>query len=388
MARLKVKLSRNLRRAILQGQPWVYKEACVPPAEAVDMAQLAQVSDNKGELAWAIYDPHAPLSLRILSTEKFPPHKDFLEARFAQALRLRQHLKAANTNAYRLFNGEGDLLPGLVCDVYGSTAVLQFDGRGPKEFWDRESIGQWLLKNLDCTSVIEKNRRNADRTIEHVAGEMLPGNEVVVQENGVKFKVNLEKGQKTGFFLDQRENRQYVRNISAGKSVLNLFSYTGGFSIYAGLGQARRVASLDISQGAIDSAIENWALNELPPAKHEGLCLDVFEYLRGEPEPWDHILVDPPSMSHSEQQKSLAITKYIEIFAAAARRVKEGGELSLSSCSSHVSFEDFFHIIDESLSQSRRRGQIVRISGQGPDHPFPHACREMRYLKFVHLILN
>ncbi|RYG59197.1 class I SAM-dependent rRNA methyltransferase, partial [bacterium] len=198
----------------------------------------------------------------------------------------------------------------------------------------------------------------------------------------------LEKGQKTGFFLDQRENRNYVRSGSKGKSVLNLFSYSGGFSVYAGLGGARRVASLDVSKGAIQLAEENWAMNGLDPANHVGLCVDVFEYLRGDTEMWDHIIVDPPSMSHSESQRDLAKQKYIEVFAEAAKRVTPQGELSMSSCSSHVSFNDFFEIIEEALSIARRRGQILRVSGQGPDHPFPHACQELRYLKYVHVALD
>lgn len=386
MARLKIKLSRNLRRSILRGHPWVYKEAIVSPGK-VDQAQLCQVLDNKGELAWAIYDPHGPLSLRILSLEKTPPLQLFLEKQFARALALRKNIISPQTTAYRLFNGEGDLLPGLVCDMYGETAVLQFDGQGPSEFWDAQMVAEWLMANAGCTSVIEKTRRNSDRTTELILGKPVDS-EVVVKENDVNFKVNLEKGQKTGFFLDQRDNRNYIRSVSSGKSVLNLFSYTGGFSVYAGLGGAKKVASLDVSKGAISLAEENWKLNGLEPSLHQGLCVDVFEYLNGDPEEWDHIIVDPPSMSHSEDQRDLAKSKYIDLFAAAAKRVCKKGELSMSSCSSHVSFDDFFEIIDEALSQARRRGQILRVSGQGADHPFPHACHELRYLKFVHVALD
>lgn len=387
MARLKIKLSRNLRRTILQGHPWVYKDAVVNPG-TIDRAQIGQVIDSKGEhLAWAIYDPHSPLSLRILSTQDAPPNATFFEKRFERANNLRHSVRSEATNAYRLFNGEGDLLPGLICDVYNKIAVVQFDGQGPTEFWDKNLITQWLLKNTECTSVVEKTRRSPTRSTELIGGVEYE-NEVTIKENGVLFKVNIEKGQKTGFFLDQRENRDHVRRSSAGKSVLNLFSYTGGFSVYAGLGNARKVASLDVSKGAIESSEANWVLNGLDPQKHVGLCVDVFEYLNGEPEMWDHILVDPPSMSHSEDQNAVAKAKYIELFAAAAKRVAKGGELSLSSCSSHITHEDFFEITNECLSQARRKGQILRVGGQGPDHPFPHACHEFRYLKFIHLILD
>lgn len=388
MARLKIKLARNLRRSILRGHPWVYRDAVASFPANVDRAQLCQVSDSKGELGWAIFDPVGALTLRMLSTEKTPPNQVYFEMRFAQAYALRNAIRSGQTDCFRLFNGEGDLLPGLICDVYGTVAVIQLDGQGPSEFWDRELISRWLLANTVCKTVVEKTRRGtSDRAIIHLAGESCKM-DTVIRENGVLFKVNPEKGQKTGFFLDQRDNRDYVRQISEGKSVLNLFSYTGGFSIYAGLGKAKRVASLDVSRGAIETAEENWALNGLDPSKHEGLCVDVFEYLKDAGETWDHIIVDPPSMSHSEEQKQSAKMKYVEIFAAAAKRVHVQGQLSLSSCSSHITFEDFFEIIEESLSQARRRGRILRVSGQGSDHPFPHVSHEFRYLKFVHLALD
>ena len=387
MARLKIKLTRNLRREILRGHPWIYREAIAAPPK-LDRAQLAQVSDAKGELGWAIYDPHGPLALRMLNLTSAPPTEKSLTENFARARALRSGVNTQATNCYRLFNGEGDLLPGLVCDVYDQTAVVQFDGRGPAEFWDRDLIAAWLLENVPCTTVIEKARRSgSERSVIPLAGQAGPV-EVLVREHDALFQVNLEKGQKTGFFLDQRDNRHYVRSLSAGKSTLNLFSYTGGFSINAGLGGSTRVASLDVSRGAIDMAIANWKLNGLDPARHEGLCVDVFEYLNGAGEGWDHIIVDPPSMSHSEDQRQLAKTKYVEVFAAAAKRVNARGHLSLSSCSSHVSFDDFFEIITQSLSAVRRRGRILRVSGQGPDHPFPHSASELRYLKFVHLALD
>ena len=385
MAKLRVKLNRNLRRSIMRGHPWVYREAALLPS-GIERAQLCQVID-KDELAWAIFDPHAPLCLRILSTEKSPPTTALFHKRFSRAFELRLQVRSEATDSFRLFNGEGDLLPGLICDVYGKIAVLQFDGRGPAEFWDKEMIADWLLANSGCESIIEKTRRQTDRTIEPLAGKPSPS-EVIIKENGVRFHVNLEKGQKTGFFLDQRDNRQYIRQMNGGNSLLNLFSYSGGFSVYAGLGGARRVASLDISKGAIEMAEQNWALNSLESGQHQGLCVDVFDYLTQEKERWDHIVVDPPSMSHSEDQKQVAKTKYIQLFAAAAARVLPRGQLSLSSCSSHISFDDFFEIINEALSNCRRKGQILRVSGQGPDHPFPHACPELRYLKFVHLALD
>lgn len=392
MAKLQIHLSRNLRRTVLRGHPWIYKDAIANAPANITRAQQCQVLDGKNEhLAWAYYDPHSPLRLRILSLEKKPPTPELFDSRFQLALLLRKAVISENTDCFRLFNGEGDLLPGLICDVYKNIAVLQFDGQGANEFWDKPRIAEWLLREKVCLTVVEKLRRHTEGGILHLGGETISPdtqNEIIATEHGVKFKVNLEKGQKTGFFLDQRENRKYIQSISKGMSVLNLFSYSGGFSVYAGLGGAKKVASLDIAEGAIELAKQNWALNGLDPALHTGLCVDVFEYINTTEDVWDHIIVDPPSMGHSEEHKDRAKMKYIELFSVVAKKIKTNGQLSVSSCSSHVSFEDFFEIINESLSIAKKRGRILRVSGQGPDHVFPHSCHELRYLKFVHLVLS
>ncbi len=387
MSKLQVHLNRNLRRSVLRGHPWIYREAVASPP-TVDKAQLCQVFDSKKEfLAWAIFDPHGPLCLRVLSFERKPPDFDLYRSRLLEAWAIRRLIAHEHTTCFRLINGEGDLLPGLVCDVYGGVAVVQFDGQGPGEFWDRETIATWLIEAKVCQSVVEKFRRNNGGGIRQLAGPHA-ATIVEVRENGVKFKVDIENGQKTGFFLDQRDNRKYIQSIVRGSSVINMFSYTGGFSVYAGMGGASRVASLDIAAPAIEFSNENWLSNGLSPQVHTGICADVFDYLNGANELWDNVIVDPPSMGHSEDRKELAQTKYIELFNGAVKRVRRGGHLYLSSCSSHISFNDFFEIITESISKGNRRGRVLRVSGQGPDHPFPHAAHELRYLKFVHLVLN
>jgi 23S rRNA (cytosine1962-C5)-methyltransferase len=158
--------------------------------------------------------------------------------------------------------------------------------------------------------------------------------------------------------------------------------------MFAGRGGAKDVTSVDLAKPAIELSEKSWAHNNFSGSKHLGVAADVNEFLKSSPQMWDHVICDPPSLSHSEDQKQHAFSKYIEVFAVAAQKVNVGGELSLSSCSSHITFDDFFEIISESLSNARRVGQIVRVSGQGLDHPFPHSCPELRYLKFVHLILD
>lgn len=399
--RPKFRLTRNLRKAILQGHPWVYREAIQPLDSGTrpTRACLAQVEDSKGEIAWAIYDPHSPLALRVLSLESAPPSEknDFFERRFARAWSLRktwlktttEDSTARKTTAFRLFNGEGDGLPGLVCDIYDQTAVLQFDGRGPGEFWNRELIANYLSRELGIATVVEKVRRPSqnEAPLISILGPVV-SSPVPILENGAKFEVDIARGQKTGFFLDQRDNRLFVRDLAGGKTVLNLFSYTGGFSISAGLGGATHVTSVDLSKDAIQECNNGFARNGLNPETHTGIAADVFDFMKAGKETWDHVIVDPPSMSHSEDRKELAVQKYTELFSQAIRRVRREGEISLSSCSSHISFEDFHKITTESLSQARRKGTVLRISGQGADHPYPNACPELRYLKLFHLALD
>ncbi len=384
---LKVQLTRDLRKNILRGHPWVYREA-IKTDKTAHQACLCRVIDRKGkDVAWGLYSPQGPLALRILSTASKPPNAAFYQKRLLSAWKLREPLRSDHTNAFRLINGEGDGLPGLVCDVYNNVAVLQFDGDSCYEFWDQEFVAQWLLNQKGIQSVYCKPRRSDSRQ-GLIFGQPLPEAALQIKENGVQFVVDIVNGQKTGFFLDQRDNRAYLQTISRDKRVLNLFSYTGGFSLYAGRGGAQHVTSVDLSEPALAMADEAWLLNGLDKAKHEIIGQDVFQFIENQSDLFQIVMVDPPSMTHSEKTKGQATRSYIDLFAKAAQLVEKGHHLVLSSCSSHISFQDFFEIIDESLSKARRRGQILRVSGQGFDHPFPHACRELRYLKFVDLVLT
>ncbi len=386
-----IKLQRNLRKSLLQGHPWVYREALREPPDS-PRAGLCLIKDSQGDfIGWGLYSPEGPLSVRMLSLEKKAPTSDFFQARLRRALQLRQSLiQQGHTTCYRLVNGEGDLLPGMICDVYHRTAVMQFDGLGPHQFWDSEWLAQWLLHHTEVERVYLKPRHDLIKTkgIEPQCwGKPLDQPQVAVKENNCHFMVDIVSGQKTGFFLDQRDNRHYLQFLARGKRVLNLFSYSGGFSIYAGRGEARHVTSVDISAGALALAQHNWKLNSLPPEDHRIEVADVFEYIEQTSEQFELIICDPPSLAKSEKQKAQAQQTYTQLFAQAARRVAPGGDLILSSCSSHIDFQDFEQIVSEALSKARRRGQVLRVSGQGFDHPYPHCLPQMRYLKFYHLVL-
>jgi len=380
-----LKLSRNLRKKLKQGHPWVYKEA-LADCPKVSKACFATLKDAKGEICKGVYDPTSALAFRSLDLKS--DSKSDVKKVLKNALRLRRPLKKMGTTAYRWVAGEGDGLSGLIVDVYDGVAVVQCDGEGMESFWCGLNIGE-VLHEADPTlkSIVLKLRSRKNK-LQLVSGAPLESPVIRFTENNVLFETDLEKAQKTGFFLDQRDNRKYIESISEGKKVWNVFSYTGGFSVYAGLGGAKKVYSVDVSQGAIDQAEVNWKINSLDANLHEGVCVDAFEYLNGERLKADMMIVDPPSMTSSQTSKAKALEKYKNLFASAAKHVVPGGDLILSSCSSQISFEDFGAVASEALSQASKKGRVLRVSGQGIDHPYPHACEEMRYLKFMHLVLD
>ncbi len=385
---IKLKLTRALRKKLKQGHPWVYKDAFkLIGGDSPREPSFASMTDTKGEICKGIYDPTSRLGFRILGFT-FMSTKE-IKKELIKAYDIRKALKTLKTNAYRLIAGEGDGFAGFICDIYDSIVIFQFDGEGIQKFWLNLPIANLIL-NLDkkFKTVVLKSRENKNE-LKLLAGNALKKTTIRFKENNIFFETDLVKAQKTGFFLDQRDNREYVRNLSKGKIVWNIFSYTGGFSIYSGMGGALKVYSIDISKGAIKQAMINWEINGLPKDKHEGMCCDAFEFLKIKHKiKADLIIVDPPSMTSSKDSKELAVKKYVNLFSNAARHVKSGGDLVLSSCSSQISFQDFKKIILNALSLSNKKGKVLRISGQGLDHPYPHACEELCYLKFIHIVLD
>jgi 23S rRNA (cytosine1962-C5)-methyltransferase len=327
------------------------------------------------------------VAFRVCQPEGGRIDDDWALAQLERALQLRGPVATPDTTGYRLCNGEGDGLPGLVIDIYGSTGVLKLDGPGPEGFWDPAGIADWLRERLSLTGVVCRTR--GEEGAEVISGN--PPEEAGFLEHGLKFTSNIQKGQKTGFFLDQRENRRLVRDLAPGKSVLNLFSYTGGFSIAAGVGGATNVTSVDSAAPAVAVSDRHWTLNGLPNEKHTAVTADAFEFLQqaaGQGRRWDLVVVDPPSFAPSAKSVERARTAYVKLMSAAAAVVQPGGLLAASSCSSHISESMFLEILVSSMSQARRRGRVTTISGQPIDHPWPLVCPELRYLKFVLLELS
>jgi len=299
-------------------------------------------------------------------------------------LSLRRSLFDEATTGYRLMNGEGDAAPGLVVDIYGGTAVLKLDGAGPCGFWQAEGIAEWLSREVNL-SVVYERRKERGREGRPLAGAE-PSGPVKFLENGLKFTSDVVRGQKTGFFLDQRDNRHLIRRLAAGRSMLNLFAYTGGFSIAAGVGGAKQVTTVDLAQPAIDAAQEHWQVNGLDAGQHDAVAVDAFEFIEDATtrrRRWDIVVVDPPSFAPNQESVSKARAAYQSLIAGGARCTVPGGLLAAASCSSHIDSSMFLEICEEGISEARRRGTVLAIQGQPADHPTPLALPEFRYLKFV-----
>jgi 23S rRNA (cytosine1962-C5)-methyltransferase len=389
---IKLRLARDLVRLLKRGHPWVYADALRDHPAAPPGAQALLLDNKKGqEIARGFYDAGSKLAFRACSTEPDEVLNDaWAERRLRRALRLRQFLFDSQTTGFRLFNGEGDGLPGLICDIYGDTAVFQLDGPGPAGFWQMAGLAEWVAQALSLRRVYQRTQSRREGDSRMWLGER-PDGPIPFLENSVHFTADIVQGQKTGFFLDQRENRQTIRNVAQDRQVLNVFGYTGGFSVYAGLGGGRTVTTVDIAAPALKAADEHWRINGLAPDQHTSVRSDAFEFLAEaaqKKKTWDLVIVDPPSFAPSKEAVDKAITAYQNLIAAAVTVTAPDGLLAAASCSSHIDLPTFLNICEEAVSKARRRATLLRVNGQPPDHPSPLPLPEFRYLKFVLLRID
>ena len=292
----------------------------------------------------------------------------------------------ATTDAFRLLNGEGDFLPGVVIDRYGPVAVVLFDGAAARALLPGVVAAvKGLGGPLAITALYERNQRRQGGGGQLLYGE-LPAAELLVREHGMRFLVDIVQGQKTGLFLDQRENRQLIRRYARGLTVWNGFAYTGGFSLAAALGGASRVVTVDSAGPAIAAAQKNFALNQLDPAAHEFYADDVFVHLQQAAQrqkTYDLVIVDPPSFAPTHKALPTALGAYRELHRLALAAVAPGGLLAAASCSSHVPEAEFLATLTDAAQHARRRLRVLEIHGQPADHPTLPAFPEGRYLKFI-----
>lgn len=372
----RIELKRSAAHAIQGGHPWVFREAIAKTTGTLVEGESVHVAHDGRVLGTALADPTSPLVARMWSRDARSVDGALFFERFAAAVRLRTMFVDPNTNAYRLLNGEGDRTPGIVIDRYDTCAVVRTDGKGAHALYTKIQQPLWReLQTLGITSLVV-----AGVTVE---GE--PCTRIAVREHGMPFWVDIATGQKTGAFLDQRENRLRVRTLASGKRVLNLFSYAGGFSMAAAMGKATRVTSVDIAAKAHATARESFKLAGLDPAPHAFVSADAFEFLKQahvKKETWDLVICDPPSFAPNERSKDRAMASYRRLHAACAAVLAEGGVLCAASCSSHISQEDFLQTLDpQTLGQ--RNLKLVAAYGPPEDHPTLPEFPEGRYLKFM-----
>lgn len=367
-----------------RGHPWIYASA-IARAPAGPPGVVRIVAEDGEVLGCGVHDPSSPIALRVWSRGATLDAAVF-EERLARAMAIRDALFSdGTTNAYRLLNGEGDRTPGVVLDRYDDVAVLRLDGDGARAAF--ATLGRELEARLRAAGVTTLLERTTRKDV--VARFGPPRTRVEVKEHGVPFLVDLVHGQKTGAFLDQRENRRRVGEIvrrrkqaGLGTRVLNLFSYAGGFSQRAALAGGT-VTSVDIAAQAHATAQESFRLAGVDPAEHAFVTADAFTWLeaakkRGET--WDVVISDPPSFAPSEQAKPKALSAYRALHRACAEVLARGGVFVAASCSSHVDAEEFVATLDDSaLGRSDLR--LLELFGPPPDHPTVPAFPEGRYLK-------
>jgi 23S rRNA (cytosine1962-C5)-methyltransferase len=381
---IQVFLKKGRETPVLRGHPWIFSGAVEKVEDDRDIG-VADVCDHQRNwLARGLYNIKSQIRVRILTWDKEPIDRDFFSRRLTQASSLRQKYLSATTNAYRIINGEGDFLPGLIVDRYGDFLVCQFFTAGIDSF--KDEILASLSSLASVKGVFERSdgkvreEEGLSPSVGTLAGEA-PPDLVTIEENGFKFLVDVRRGQKTGFFLDQRDNRNLLSTFTAGRTVLNCFSYSGAFSVYAFGGGAKEVISLDSSRPALELAEHNLALNGIPQANAQLLKGDAFAYLKECDTTFDIIILDPPSLAHKRSDVEAATGGYKFLNLHAFKHLNRGGFLVTFSCSQHLSIDLFQKVVFGAAVDSRRKVSVLKRLGQSFDHPVSLHHPEGEYLK-------
>lgn len=379
----RVYLKKGREKSLNKRHPWLFSGAVERIDGDVNAGDILAVCRSTGDIVGkGFYNPHSQIWVRMLSFSAQAIDKDFFKQRLDQAIQFRQKF-ILDSNAYRLIHGEADGLPGLIVDRYAEALVIQFSSLGMAN--QRALIVELLQELLQPNLIIE---RSEAQTLQEEglpsSKEILYGSEqdteLEILENGVRFRVNVLAGQKTGFFLDQRENRKLMAQLCAGKRLLNCFSYTGGFSVAAALAGAD-TTSVEISQNAQDMAQKNFALNGLDPDQHSFITANVFDYLREAPRDFDVIILDPPAFVKNRKHLSKAARAYQDINRLAMKLSQPDGLVLTCSCSHYMDWELFQKIIFSAAIEANKEVQIIQRLGHAIDHPISVFHPEGEYLK-------
>ncbi|MBI3313585.1 MAG: class I SAM-dependent rRNA methyltransferase [Candidatus Omnitrophica bacterium] len=370
----------------LEGRhPWVFSGAIDQIEDGFQAGDLVKVYSNREKFLGIGYlNPRSQIAIRMLTFDDVKIDEGFFEKRIQNALRLRTSFLPSKTNAYRVIHSEGDFLPGLIADRYNDYLVLQFLTAG-MDHWKPVFV-KIFEKLIPVKGIFEKDDteqrdwEGLPKRVERLAGEE-PPDFVEIEENGIRFLVDIHQGQKTGFYLDQRDGRMLVGAHSRGKRVLNCFSYTGGFSLYAARGGAAEVVSVESSEPALNTAKNNFEKNNLTGTQYQFMQEDVFEYLRSSRQEFDFIILDPPAFCKNKHQVQQAARGYKDINLYALKRLAPGGLLFTSSCSSYITPDLFQKIVFGAAKDARRDVQILAKTSHGFDHPISIYHPEGEYLK-------
>jgi 23S rRNA (cytosine1962-C5)-methyltransferase len=381
----RVYLKQGRDRPVRNGHPWIFSGAIEVIEGDPGAAGIADVFDSeKHWIARGLFSPRSQIRVRVLTLEKEEVDREFFSRRLSQALSIREKLLREVTNAYRIVNGEGDFLPGLIVDRYNEFLVCQFFTAGMD--FVKPLIIDSLSSLLTVKGVFEKSEgrvrdeEGIEPSVGVLAGE-LPPETISIEENGFKFVVDVRRGQKTGFFLDQRDNRAFLTTISREKKILNCFAYSGAFSVYALAGGAKEIVSLDSSRPALELAEQNLALNGFEIGGSELLKGDAFTYLKECDTAFEMIILDPPSLARKRGDVGAATGGYKFLNLHALRHVRPGGFLVTFSCSQHLSIDLFQKVVFGAAVDAGRRVTILKRLGQPIDHPVSLHHPEGEYLK-------
>jgi Predicted SAM-dependent methyltransferases len=388
-------LHKGKEKSLLRYHPWVFSGALSKVDHGIEDGDIVEVCDHRGTFLAMGHFNDSSIAVRIFSFEPVAPDYDFWKGKIAKALKFRQSIGMTDnpeTTMFRLVNGEGDGLPGLIIDLYDGNAVLQF-----------HSYGMYLLKDTftrilqellpDLRSIYNKSGLTLNESVDFTPeDELLFGElgKVTAKENGISFNIDIPGGQKTGFFLDQRDNRALVGELARGRNVLNMFCYSGGFSTYALRGGASHVDSVDISRKAIELTEGNVKmLGEQAVKRHAAHCADVFQFLDETPsQHYDLIVLDPPAFAKHHRVKEQGIKGYRNINRKAMDKLKPGGLLFTFSCSQAISIDDFRTIAFSAAAMENKNVRVVHQMQHAIDHPVSIYHPEGEYLKGLLLAIE
>lgn len=373
--------------ALLRQHPWIFSGAIEDPLDTIAPGMVVQVKSHTGKHLCIAHFEGGSIIAKVISVPELEINENFWYQKLLSAYQVRERLGLIHdpaTNCYRLVFGEGDFLPGLIIDIYHHTAVIQCHSMGMYHAVDaiQKQLKKLYKDQLKC--IYHKSQETIPAPLRgQVQDEFLYGEitNTVIQEHHCNYEVNWVQGQKTGFFLDQHDNRRCIMDLAANQKVLNCFAYTGGFSIAALKGGASSVTSVEVSKTACELLQHNLALNQYDGSNNPVIQGEVMPYFREESNSFDLVIVDPPAFAKSISKRHNALMGYKHLNEAALRKVKKGGLLATFSCSQVVTEQFFKDIILASAISSGRQIRILKVLHAGADHPASLFHPEGNYLK-------